>query len=61
MNHLHVPGRTKEEKAFDMRILLAVAMVWAIGHPTDKFTWQDSRWMEVVYCRTKWRMLCEAG
>lgn len=60
MNDLKIPGRTKEERRFDMGILLAVAMVWAIGHPTDKYTWQDNRWIEVVYYRTKWRKLCEA-
>lgn len=60
MKDTRIPGRTEEERIFDMRILCELALVWILYHPADEFTWQDNRWMEVMYYRRKWRKLCEA-
>lgn len=54
-----VPGRTAEEKYFDFVILVLLSFPWMGYHPADKGTRQDKRWMEVLYYRKKWQLLCE--
>lgn len=54
-----VPGRTAEERAFNFTILLLLSFTWMGYHPADKGTRQDKRWMEVLYYRKKWQLLCE--
>jgi hypothetical protein len=56
---LKIPGRTAEEKALDFSIICLLSMTWLGYHPADKGTWQDSRWMETLYYRKKWQILCE--
>lgn len=53
-----IPGRTEAEKYFDISILVDLSLVWALYHPADKGTWQDNRWMETLYYRRKWQLLC---
>lgn len=54
-----IPGRTKEEQAFDFSILCMLSLTWLVYSPADKGTWQDARWMEVLYYRKKWQILCQ--
>lgn len=54
-----IPGRTKEEQAFDSRILFMLAFTALDCCPADMGTWQENRWMEVLYYRKKWQLLCQ--
>lgn len=54
-----IPGRTEEERRFDLRIISELSLVWMIYHPADEGTWQDNRWLEQLYYRRKWRLLCD--